>query len=336
MKLFGTKKGNENMRTLTEKEIQDKLYGKYRSSQNLLEEEVPVSDVKPEALASGHHPADLFQTKSSSAEKKEGPVTSSASASFSPGTKNQKKFTVKHVEQKNSGAGLLKILGVIFNILKSIFSAFGKVLQVLASSIANFFLSVDFRKPEVKKAVSWIGGLCILFAIFLGIHFLNVQREAAMKVPHKHVAVKKEPAKKEASAAPATEDTDNSLSKPQSDATQVQEPSQSKDSKPASARASKSANPVKERVSGKAEGKGTFVIQVATFAIEGDASRLVDQLKEEKLNAFSKPLSRSGGRTYYCVFIGRFLSYGAAQGKLSEFRKKAISKSFQDSFIRPL
>ncbi len=79
-----------------------------------------------------------------------------------------------------------------------------------------------------------------------------------------------------------------------------------------------------------------YVVQVCTYANEADADKLVQQMKDLHLSAFTQSLARSNGRTFYLVFLGRFQTFQEAQKKLKEFKSEPISKDFQDSFVREL
>ena len=79
-----------------------------------------------------------------------------------------------------------------------------------------------------------------------------------------------------------------------------------------------------------------LAIQVCTYAAEEDATHLAERIRQENLNAFVKKTKRSTSKIYYTVFIGRFKDYQEAQKTLSQFRKKEISRNFQDAFIRTL
>ena len=93
---------------------------------------------------------------------------------------------------------------------------------------------------------------------------------------------------------------------------------------------------VAEKEASPVVSKGHFVIQVATFVIKDDATRLMEDLKKSEARVFIKGMTRASGKTYYSVFIGRFKNYQEAQQALAKFQKKASAKTFTDAFIRTL
>ena len=181
--------------------------------------------------------------------------------------------------------------------------------------------------------------LGILAVLFVHIHFLNDQREMAMKLPPKKVAAdgpKKKVHRKAPPVVPESHAAKAAASLLLAGGHEKRAAaSQMAGTLPASAPATSLVldAPLGESALAK---EAPYVIQIATFMTQSDADGLVSRLKTEGLRAFVKSLSRTGGKVFYCVFIGRFENYSEAQNKLAEFRKRPLAKSFQDAFIRTL
>lgn len=79
-----------------------------------------------------------------------------------------------------------------------------------------------------------------------------------------------------------------------------------------------------------------YVVQICTYAREGDARELVGRMVEAGLSAFVKPLKRGNGKTFYPVFLGRYRTQQEAQQKLQEFRRQPMARDFPDIFVRSL
>ena len=185
-----------------------------------------------------------------------------------------------------------------------------------------------------RIANGWTLVLIAVFALFLAVQGLNSFRTSAMKKTQlkppapaetfHHRRKSKQPKAVQASFAEPVEPPLKAVPNlmPLSPAlTVVKEP----------------AGPEKPVISPLAPDKvKPYVVQVCTYANEGDASKLVQQLKDLHLLAFTQSLARSNGKTFYLVFLGRFETFQEAQKKLKEFRSQPISKDFQDSFVRGL
>ena len=79
-----------------------------------------------------------------------------------------------------------------------------------------------------------------------------------------------------------------------------------------------------------------YAIQIATYARAEDASNLESRLKADGLPAFMAPVRRPHGKSFYLVYLGRFESFQEAQAKLKEFRGRDVAKEFPDSFVRTI
>ncbi|HOW59422.1 MAG TPA: SPOR domain-containing protein [Candidatus Omnitrophota bacterium] len=79
---------------------------------------------------------------------------------------------------------------------------------------------------------------------------------------------------------------------------------------------------------------GHYVIQVVTYPSIEDAQKVVDALKRDNLKAFLKENKRPSGRVFYIVMIGGFSTETEAQAQLLKFRAKEIARPFQDAFVK--
>lgn len=358
MGLFGSdkKKSGEQLRTLSEKEIQDKLYGPFRSSATVVKDDYAVnlhpapskssasviapsvesrdlfksSLPKPEAVS----PSPILSRPDSSEKKRE----NTSPARFSPdNAADSKAFSSRarveprvKSEVRHGGPSPLANIGkAIGHVLRIIGNGLFSALRAVIHVIAKAFSAVDFRSARVRTMAYWTVGLCVLGGLFFSIHNLNAKREVAMKAPRKKVEV---PAffgfKKKAGKpveAPSTSSVD--MASPLTPVAPVAD---------GGTVASTTSNAPLSEPKSKAVGRGSHVIQVATFATEEDARRLAAKIKESGMTSFVKPLTRSSGKVYYCVFIGRFASSQEAETQLEQFKKKEASRSFQDAFVRTL
>lgn len=81
--------------------------------------------------------------------------------------------------------------------------------------------------------------------------------------------------------------------------------------------------------------KKFYTIQLVVYEDAGMAEKLVAELKKKKLDAFTRETTLRRGRQYNEVFVGHFATSQEADKKLAEYRKKNLVKDFPDSFIRP-
>lgn len=327
---------------------------------------VTAKTLTPSATPPAHKPAivtspELFDDSDSEVEntsksfgdtvvKKKEPSFKSTSYTGKPSTASK--------PSRVGGSSVSAGAGKVFQWLSVAFKTLGvKVLEVIGwavTSVIRVAALIDFKKPAVRRLLM-IGATAIVFAfIFFGIHQLNLRRETAMKQPPKAVVIprhakesKSRPAEtettaavKETNAVKAVAEKKAGVAKKTAEVAAV--PAAGTTAKtPEAAKtvevvpAVPAAKPVeKTPVAGKKIEGPAYVIQVATFAAQEDAQKLAERFKAESFNAFIKPLSRSGGRVYYCVFIGRFATSQEADTILAEFKKKEIAQPFQDAFIR--
>ena len=223
MSLFGDnqhkKKKGSGLRTLSEREIQDKLYGAYRAPLGSAGQSTEVKS-KPGAAVSIEEPskktaADLFKSPSfqpaAGASKNDLFIKSPANPDLVRELKKETKAgdyrsgvsewadednsaaaKARHEswrEQRkvNRGEGVLQ---------KQMGKALAQTAKTLAGGIAGFFAilfggiaalagSMDLKDAKTRQILYWICGLGFLLMALAGINLLNVTREAAMKMPHK-------------------------------------------------------------------------------------------------------------------------------------------------------
>lgn len=354
MGLFGSdkKKSGEQLRTLSEKEIQDKLYGPFRTSSSVVRDEYAVKQpqvaAKPTTSVTSTHveSRDLFKsstlTKPESSshlstfrpeptEKNRDNISSSRfggdAAADSKSFSNRPKIEARIKSEVRQGPSVVSRLGTAsMHFVRVLGNGIFSVLRSIIHLVARLIAVIDLRNARVRTGAYWAGGILLLAGLLFSIHNLNVKREAAMKAPRKKVeapaffGIKKKEAKKAVDVSPNEESAS-----PLSPSVSVSDTGKlgADDLLPA---------PKTQTV----VSKGTHVIQVATFATEDDARRLSSKVKESGMVSFVKPLTRSTGKVYYCVFIGRFASSQEAETNLEQFKKKEVSRSFQDAFVRTL
>ena len=275
------------LKTLSEREIQNRLYGNYRA------ETVAVEDA--------------VQTPRVVEKREAGPPPRAP--------KEERRPKIRIVRESSFSK---PILPAVLAFLKLSARSLGELLRFLGGRWGRLLLSLDFRKPAVRRTAYAAGGIAFLAGLFAGIHLLNAQREIAMKAPRPPAAAS--PAPNSAEAVSGTKDRRES--------TAGEKPSMPSGSSLSPAAA----------IDGEISVKQPYVIQVATFAQEEDAGRLAERLGRAGAGprVFVKALSRAGGRIYYCVFIGRFADYPDAESRLAKFKRMEAARPFQDAFIRSL
>ena len=359
MGFFGTKKKKpENVKTLSETEIQQRLYGHLRVPSSKVEDPEshtarPSSFTVRRPLESSKDFSSKSQTVSEtlktpevSTASKQAPaagvtVKSSQPKSTWSDTSSAANAPVKSKKEirKNPLAG---VPGALLAFLKSVSFFLLTTLFKLTASIFRFFTSIDFRKPQVKRAASTLGAAAFVALLFLSTHFLNVGREAAMKSPHpksaSEVVRKKVPFAQSKRVEEVSQEA--AVPAPKEDSQDIVSPDE-----PARGESKRKmeTHPAGEETPAAPAGAkpkfvehGAYSIQIATFAAREDAGRLVSKLRIQDADAFIRELERPGGRTYYCVFVGHYKSFLEAEESLSQFRKKPLAKPFLDAFARAL
>ncbi len=339
MGFFATrKKKPDNVKTLSETEIQQRLYGHLR---------IPSTTVE-DSTFTHRRPAepskDFFQKSQSLSETSKTQESAVAQKTMSTGipagptrsragwtdsaSATQASFKPKREARKNPLAAFPGALLVFF---KRILFVSLSALFKLAGSVFRLFISIDFRKPQVQKIASTLGAAAFVGLLFLSTHYLNVGREAAMKSPHPKTTpeiVKRKvpfaPHVKPVAKAPEAVSAADSSRVAEVPAAVLPADTEAPVSPPAAVAKPKPAE------------QGAYSIQIATFAGPEDAGRLVAKLRAQDADAFIKELDRPGGRTYYCVFVGHYKDFREGEESLSRFKKKSLAKPFLDAFVRVL
>ncbi|MBI3314280.1 MAG: SPOR domain-containing protein [Candidatus Omnitrophica bacterium] len=328
MSFFGNKnKSKENLHTLTEKEIQEKLYGHLRIHQSVIQDDTPVLKPK-ETLAVPPSRKETVLPKANSplgvaAEDRMSRISEWADeetevinkASKFDWHQNAADPSFAKKPAKTASKTKLPSQNILFSILK--------IVAVIISGTLKIFRAPIFRS---KKFLTATGAVLFLVFVFFAIHALNVQREKAMTMPRKAVLSRPVATENVPPATPVSESASETAIRE----TQVSSPAAA----PAVPVTRVPDTPAKPAVPPAAD--GAYVVQIATFAVATDAENLVKKFENENLIAFTKDLRRSTGKVYYSVFLGRYKNYQEAQRGLDLFRKKTIAKSFPDAFIRTL
>lgn len=369
MGLFSkNKKTLGGLRTLSEDEIQRKLYGAYKPERKSAPKPAksgPETSHPPVAVREKTPPSqspavqdDLFVTPPQSARPEPiipqipvpEPVSeqermSRLSEIADKEQKRQQPILGKDPWQKKpkaiepraqiSGVPVKKILDKMIVVLgvclKFIFGA----LIFFFSFVAKLIGSIDLRRPEARRGIYWIAGISVLIALFAGVHILNVRREAAMKTP-----VTGGPADADREGEAGVRDVppaDESPARPASrreDREEVLQPPTPAAERPVKKEAPKQEPEKKPAPPPASEGR--YVIQIATYANSEDANGVLDDLKSAGFPVFVKALTRPTGKIFYSVFMGRYKTFQEAQLQLEKFRKKNVATPFEDAFIRSL
>ncbi len=338
------KKGNHPVRSLTEKEIQSKLYGKYVSgaspsaaptSHNLNESYQRLRFSNPVVTTATSNVDTLVQPREEEKSKPDAfktpkPVSETVEKAFAPAVSASSKYSASEMKgvvppvRKQSGAlSLVRAAGSFF-------------WSCVASCAAVIFRATQWLssgKTQSRRFLYWAGCILFLFSLLGGIHYLNTKREEAMSRPKpKKMQTTAQQTAQRAISAPAQAPVEVEPKLESVAGVTVAIYPTAQPAKPAS----QPAAVAPKEAQAPAISEGRFVIQVATFASEGDAQRLVDQFKNSKFPAFAKDLRNSSGKVYHSVFIGRFQEFRDAQKSLEEFRKQTLGQPFEDAFIRTL
>ena len=360
MGLLNHRKKTEQLRTLTEKEIQEKLYGRFRLSgqEDLntppisLKNQAAVATIeKPQEKASDLFSAPVFTPKSNFPQKKSNlefedeekeikeikknsaelmPDSSASAVKFQSKPKVFSKPVVRSIPAKPQVNFLVPVAKFLQKagawIGRGLATGMVWVLRFIAAILQAVFA---FLKKGQNRY--WVGAIVFLSVLLGGIHHLNVNREIAMKTSRPRPvqsAVPVRPAGRIHAAPAATpvsavQANAPALSLPDSAAGQESE------------NTSEAAGTTTDSVSGVGT-EGSFVIQVVTYANQTDAAGLLKRLRQEGFTGLVKQSTRSTGKVYYTVFVGRFKTYREAQETLAQLQKEEIAKPFQDAFIRTL
>ncbi len=352
MGLLNYRKKTEQLRTLTEKEIQEKLYGRFRLSDK---EDAGISSMPLRNSASlatiekvEEKADDLFSPAILTPQP--GFTQKNSRVEFEPQEKEIKKSFVDVKSDLTTSQVKIYSRPPVFSKPASrpaaarpkdaFFAAFLKFFQNLGALIAKGLGSVVVLGLKfagaclqaifafLKKGQNryWVGAIVFLSILLGGIHHLNVQREIAMKTSRPRTATQarnvSESSVPVSAAAARLQEAPPALSAPTASTGTV---------------SSQNANALTPSEPSSAAGtQGGFVIQVVTYATQADAAGLLRRLNQEGFSGLVKQSTRTTGKVYHTVFVGRFKTYREAQEMLAQFQKKEIAKPFQDAFIRTL
>jgi cell division septation protein DedD len=346
------------MKVLTEKEIQDRLYGKYRAHSDTTSmpavQDLKVAQVQePKTTQSASPSADLFSVRPAEPKRdvavpplaikttEEVPAKpmegerreqigkwikeeNKLPAEAVPKWKNderaayKKPVTVQSRSARTPGVAWEAVAGS----LTRFFGLVGGIVSALLRGVLSLFwkalTSIDLTHPGIKQGLYWTSIAGLLAFIFFGIHALNANREMAMKSPAKQVR----PSARHAAVVPKTEEP-----KPVPAVQTVAAPQEVREEQV----------PVRETAAPAApETRAGFGVQVATYVNEDDAQSALGRFQKAGFEAFVKSAKRSEGKRFYSVYLGPFESYRQAQTELAKFKKHEVSKPFQDAFVRSI
>lgn len=360
MNLFGPHKkaGDKSLRTLTEKEIQDKLYGTFHDAGEEQIEQRQLSQQNKSSADKGNslsvHPAAAVSDSGESVDREKLPLWKTTTqenpdrhraredkkqvereARLAEWADEEEQQVQSAIEKKNYPPASYsqnkpKQQPAISRPAMDWFSKAQSQFKNLLSFLVDKSESLSFERPRNQKPFYVMMAAVFLISILLGIHLLNVRREGAMRTPAKSVTRPAETlaaikaSETEKLKKPVSSDLDSSVLIPA-----------------AGAEENAGAESVKSGESLNGSSKLTakeapYVIQIATFAFDADGKRLKDKFQDQGLRSFVKTLKRADGKAYYSVFIGRFKTYSDAQAELANFKKKDLSRPFEDAFIRTL
>ncbi|MSR76660.1 MAG: SPOR domain-containing protein [Candidatus Omnitrophica bacterium] len=332
------KKKSDGLNTLSETEIQNRLYGTYRAPHR----EEKQQPGKTEARVNSVSPVDFNRPHGKSLDLFTSPSSTTRLVSAAPTTESVPKLAIpssKWLEQELKGPSQNPVklstpgkalTGMSRENVKPERQGPSAVVEFLRI-VTGFFIRVslslvrllrvkDSLKPNQNKNIYWTGGVAILALILMGIHSLNNQRERAMMSPH-HNPKKIMPQVKEVKVTEGADFTSLSLSTKSKETAELMPRDEKQAPKPNS---------------GNQEVTSPYVIQVATYANLADAEKKLGMIKMQSFPGFIQSLKRQSGRVYHCVFVGRFKTFEEAEKVLNNFKTKDFSESFPDVFIRSL
>lgn len=333
------KKKSDPLKTLSEREIQSKLYGVYRKP-HLEEASEPSNFKKALEQVSEKETVpepDLFNRSNPSSKTATAPAKSDPSLAGNPDARPEARKETQRIERfihqenkivqraprlKPAENPVFKQAYILKQILLPKLKGLGRVVSQFLLRVVTLILSslislANLRDARSRRILSWMMAGGLLFLIVTGIQWLNTQREKAMKSPRKTVTAQ----------VPAVLEEN-------SDA-EVQDAAVDPELEAAGSTLS-SLSPRVASDNGPSTEPKPYVIQVATYISLADAKKMSANLETEGFPSFVEGLSRQSGRLYHCVFLGRYKTYSQAESQLNEFKKKAVAKPFQDAFIRAL
>lgn len=359
---LGSKKVQQGLSKLTEKDIQEKLYGDVykRSKEDVVTDasafdtEAPIMNAprsvppKPSPAALRSQADALFMDTALTEPSTEEPKFKKYSAptesfrgvdkpfveTVRPEPKPFRQVIVKKADFKPKPKPQLTLPKLPWNKLKTLFQTFfraaGEVLSGLGAwifqGVRQLVGLIYVHRAGVKRATAWVLGLTIVFVLFSSVHYLNIKREKAIKeVKHTKVA-------RSVAIAPVKAQPEKAVS--ENKATQATE--QIEQAETTSGSEISPEKTVPAVTTSVKQSTGRYVIQIATYVVEADAKRMADVFNQQGWPSFVKGTSRAGGRIFYSVYIGRFKTQDDAQAHYTKFKSAEVAAPFQDAFIRTL
>lgn len=296
MDMFLKKRREDGLKVLTEKEIQQKLYGHYRPHVVAVEEEKSAPAVAVEEQPKKLE-RDLFVPPAELSAKKE-PVFKPRPV---PAVRKERHF----------------------------FRNFGGTMKKTFVSAAHKVSSISLPRIPAMKKPRWVEKveslpLGSVAAAFFAAVLLVVGIRATMHLGFNAWPIERIlQAHKSAKPAEVSESEEKSIEENISVKVFRAPPVKLEAEKPLPA-----AVPIPTA-------KKFYTIQLVVYEDVTLAARQVAQLREKKLEAFYKSVKTSRGRQRYQVFAGRFDSFETAQTHLSRYKKANLLNEFKDSFVRP-
>lgn len=344
MGLFGRKKNNtEPVSTLSEDEIQKKLYGEFKTDSSRIagggEHESTLDSNTPVLKAKGAGAAhDLFSApressktvypdfSTASREIPRVPETVSKPVSLNPVDHPPQPAAVNPANDPYQRYREINAAG-----RKRTRQGFFGLWSQTASFLNTLF---DSNRFLTRQVLYWTGGVLVVFLLFWGVNALNVQREQSMKTQYTSPA---KTSVKITLAGSQTPEKTSAAAVSQPPKAAAEGSAVSGSLAPAPAVPATGTSDVSARTaSAISKYGGRFVIQVVTYPSEDYASRIVTSLKQAGFNAFAKENVRSTGTTFYLVLIGGFRTAAEAQQQLAKFRAHEMSRPFSDAFIKTI
>lgn len=201
-----------------------------------------------------------------------------------------------------------------------------KILNV--SLEAGEALGGTIKRALGRIPIRWGAGAAVVAALFFGTFALNLYRTRSMK--SSQVPALRPASSLTAGSSSAGVALPSPLADPDSETADPPAVLLPKPRRAPDAIRRRAPEPSRPTV------RKPYVIQVATYANARDAEALSARLVQAGLPAFTQPSSRSSGKTFHLVFLGRYETFQEAEARFKAFRRQAVSGDFQDSFIRVL
>ncbi len=342
MGLFSRKKKNESsFSTLSEAEIQQRLYGEFKRGEEDLESREPARPARESFKSSLPSQTrlettpDLFHSPSSVA-----PIKSHESFIVNPPEEKKAElpkyvspsdFPKKEIHAYGASPASYERPKYLRQDEKKTGESLGQVFRGFLFGIGKIFATDNVL---ARRSFYWIGSIGMILLLFWGVNALNMKRETALR--------SKYPVARETSRTePATSEEQNAVTRT-ADSEKISAVIPAVASTATRPMASDSIRTTPKQTglpatTGRGPSGGSYVIQVATYALLEDANKVAENLKREKFNVLVKENQQTRtGRPFYVVFLGGYRTEAEAKEQLVRFRSKEISRPFQDAFVKNL